>query len=256
MPGTGALLPGQAVDTIRQISFDVVHRLKRAETSEQLFQELQSAGGDFGYDSFIVTGLPQRPSELLADCSLLVGWPLEWAQRYTERDYVRVDPVIEHIRHTIDPFVWSEVAYDRAEPGPARVMNEAPSFGLVDGYCVPVHRIDGREAGVSFGAARLDLSDDARAGLHMIAVYAFSKAASLRSDAAAAPERGASRRCSQREIECMRWAAAGKTSWETSEILTLSQRTVETYLASAAKKLHAVNRVQLIAEALRRGLID
>jgi hypothetical protein len=38
--------------------------------SEQLFQELQSAGGDFGYDSFIVTGLPQRPSELLADCSL------------------------------------------------------------------------------------------------------------------------------------------------------------------------------------------
>jgi hypothetical protein len=29
-----------------------------------------------------------------------------------------------------------------------------------------------------------------------------------------------------------------------------------TYLASAAKKLHAVNRVQLIAEALRRGLID
>jgi hypothetical protein len=36
---------------------------------------------------------------------------------------------------------------------------------------------------------------------------------------------------------------------------TLSQRTVETYLASAAKKLHAVNRVQLIAEALRRGPI-
>jgi hypothetical protein len=37
----------------------------------------------------------------------------------------------------------------------------------------------------------------------------------IASDAAAAPERGASRRCSQREIECMRWAAAGKTSWET-----------------------------------------
>ncbi|MEH3146690.1 MAG: LuxR family transcriptional regulator [Methylobacterium frigidaeris] len=244
------------MDTIRQISFDVVDRLKRAETSEQLFEELRGAGSHFGYDSFIVTGLPQRHRETLSDCSLLIGWPQDWAARYAERGYVHVDPVIERIRHTIDPFVWSEVSYDPSDPGPAQVMNEAPSFGLVDGFCVPIHRINGREAGVSFGAERLDLSGDARAGLHLIAVYAFSKAAAFRSKPSLPQKRGGSLWCSQREIECIKWAAAGKTGWETSEILCLSQRTVEAYLASAARKLRAVNRVQLIAEALRRGLIE
>ena len=49
--------------------------------------------------------------------------------------------------------------------------------------------------------------------------------------------------------------AAGKTSVEIAEILTLSEHTINHYLNRATKKLDAVNRTQAVAKALRLGLI-
>jgi LuxR family quorum sensing-dependent transcriptional regulator len=53
----------------------------------------------------------------------------------------------------------------------------------------------------------------------------------------------------------VRWAASGKSAWDIGAILGLSQRTIEEYLANAALKLGAVNRVQSVAEAIRRKII-
>ena len=61
---------------------------------------------------------------------------------------------------------------------------------------------------------------------------------------------------SPRERECLQWTAAGKTTWEISGILAISQNTIDGYISAAARKLGAVNRTQAVAEALRRGLID
>ncbi len=59
-------------------------------------------------------------------------------------------------------------------------------------------------------------------------------------------------RLSAREVECLRWTAVGKTTWEISVILKLSEHTVTDYLQSAAAKLNAVNRTQAVAEAIRQ----
>ena len=61
---------------------------------------------------------------------------------------------------------------------------------------------------------------------------------------------------SPRERECLQWTAGGKTTWEIAAILEISQNTIDGYIASAARKLGAVNRTQAVAEALRRRLID
>jgi DNA-binding CsgD family transcriptional regulator len=59
----------------------------------------------------------------------------------------------------------------------------------------------------------------------------------------------------QREIDCLNWTAAGKTSVEISDILSLSEHTVNHYLNRATKKLDTVNRTQAVAKALRMGII-
>lgn len=58
-----------------------------------------------------------------------------------------------------------------------------------------------------------------------------------------------------REKECLYWAAEGKTSWETAKILQISKRTVVFHLQNASRKLNAANRQNAIARAVVLGLI-
>lgn len=58
------------------------------------------------------------------------------------------------------------------------------------------------------------------------------------------------------EIACLRMASRGMTSEEIASRSAYQVDTVNTYFKTAARKLGASNRVQGIAEALRRGLID
>lgn len=58
-----------------------------------------------------------------------------------------------------------------------------------------------------------------------------------------------------RERQCLSWTAQGKTSFEISKILGLSEHTVNNYVVSATRKLGASNRAHAIAKALRLELI-
>ncbi|MEZ2131091.1 MULTISPECIES: helix-turn-helix transcriptional regulator [unclassified Sinorhizobium] len=66
---------------------------------------------------------------------------------------------------------------------------------------------------------------------------------------------GPSESLSRREIECLRWSAAGKSSEEIAIILDLSAHTVAGYLKSAMRKLDSVNRMQAVARAYRFRLL-
>lgn len=60
---------------------------------------------------------------------------------------------------------------------------------------------------------------------------------------------------SRREIECLRWSAAGKSSEEIAIILSLSSHTVTAYLKTAMKKLDVTTRVQAVVMAYRLKLL-
>lgn len=57
----------------------------------------------------------------------------------------------------------------------------------------------------------------------------------------------------KREMECISWASEGKTSWEISKILNISERTVNFHLANCIQKTGSVNRQQAIAKCLLQG---
>jgi LuxR family transcriptional regulator, quorum-sensing system regulator CviR len=60
----------------------------------------------------------------------------------------------------------------------------------------------------------------------------------------------------RREREVLQWLQQGKSSWEISKILDLSERTVNFHVYNIMKKIEAVNRPQMLNIALRLGLID
>ena len=60
---------------------------------------------------------------------------------------------------------------------------------------------------------------------------------------------------SNREIECLLWAGAGKTTGEIAGILNVADGTVEEYFKRAAKKLGASTRAQACVRAILAGII-
>ena len=62
-------------------------------------------------------------------------------------------------------------------------------------------------------------------------------------------------RLSKREVECLRWAAVGKTDVEISLILRRSCATVRFHIHNAATKLEAVNRSQTVFKATQLGYL-
>ena len=58
-----------------------------------------------------------------------------------------------------------------------------------------------------------------------------------------------------REVECLSWAAMGKTTWEISRLLRISEHTVVFHLRNACVRLDAVNRQQAIARAIELGVL-
>jgi DNA-binding CsgD family transcriptional regulator len=60
---------------------------------------------------------------------------------------------------------------------------------------------------------------------------------------------------SARELDCLKWIAAGKTAWEASVILGISERTVRFHLNGAREKLNCMTTTQAVAKAVSQQLI-
>jgi DNA-binding CsgD family transcriptional regulator len=61
---------------------------------------------------------------------------------------------------------------------------------------------------------------------------------------------------SARELDCLKWTAEGKTAWEASVILGISERTVRFHLNAAREKLQCATTTQAVAKAVRDNMIE
>ena len=57
-----------------------------------------------------------------------------------------------------------------------------------------------------------------------------------------------------REVECLLWTAHGKTAWEISVILKISEATVNYHLKNAMRKLGVHSKAHAVAKTLILGL--
>jgi DNA-binding CsgD family transcriptional regulator len=60
---------------------------------------------------------------------------------------------------------------------------------------------------------------------------------------------------SPREREVLKWLSLGKTSWDISVILRISERTVNYHVSNIMKKLDVTNRLQAVSEAVNLEII-
>ena len=201
----------------------------------------------FGFSAFAISQYVTREGLEQADL-LLNGLPEGFGQRFITLNYGVTNPISQRARESDEAFFWHDVRYDSAvNPEGHKVMVDAASAGLTDGYCVPVHLPEGGRGLVSFLGSPMPLGDDERLALQAVSFAAHSQVHYLRT-----PDAGkVVARLTAREREVLRWTAAGKTADASAEILGISVRTVEYHLLNAARKLNTANRTHTVVEALR-----
>jgi LuxR family quorum sensing-dependent transcriptional regulator len=233
-------------------AFEFIGNLEDLSTPQEVIDSMARSFALFGFENFIITGLPNL-KERFDQVVLLRKWPLGWFEIYAKEDYVRSDPVIRLCRSTVQPFEWSAAPYDRTtESKAAEVMDRATDFRMRDGFCLPIHGINGYEACLSMSGVDLDLSPRTKPALHLMAMYAFERARQLINPA---PHRSANL-LTPREREALLWAAAGKSAADTAGILGITERTVTAHIVSACQKLDATNKTQAVARAMQYKLIN
>ncbi len=238
-------------------TYDLFRSFDRASTVEDLNACLVRAVARFGVESTFagVIPLPGIGRSAQAAHVLIDRTPQGWTDRYFRVGHLDRDPTIRRLTTDATPFLWSEIEpLYREDPDARRVMDEAGDFRLRQGFTVPLVTLDGRVAGFSFGAERLDLSPELRGMLHLIASYVFGRSLVLSHVA----DEGGGRppvRLTPREREALQWAAAGKSEWEIGTLMAISEHGAEKHLRSVHRKLGAGSRTHAVAEALRRGLI-
>lgn len=169
---------------------------------------------------------------------VVTTFPESWRERYFARESYRHDPVISACIHSVEPVNWKDLA-SRAELGQRqqRVLDEAREHGLTQGLSVPVHGHAGQFSLVSVtspenGSNFDKLVEEYQHEVHLMSIYLHSKMqARISQDAAEQIN------LTSREVECLLWTAHGKTAWEISMILKISEATVNYHLKNAMRKL-------------------
>ncbi|TGN75043.1 LuxR family transcriptional regulator [Bradyrhizobium yuanmingense] len=152
--------------------------------------------------------------------------------------------------------VWEQLAKEYVlQACEQRILEEARQAGLKHGISVPLFGPAGRLSMVSFASC----FDDADPEGHVVRLKALAWHFHIAFAEIAKPSNSA---CdskvslSEREKDCLRWVAKGKSSWEIGKILNISENTVNFHLKNAIRKLGTTNRAHAIAKAIRLGLIS
>jgi DNA-binding CsgD family transcriptional regulator len=194
------------------------------------------------------------PNKSTDVCSLVsvVTYSRLWQQRYFLKKYLIHDPVVCYGRNTDQPFDWANLPTD--DPATKAFLTDALNHDVGrNGLSVPFHGRRGVFSVVSFTS---DLSKDKweaykatnMKNLRLLAVL-IDSASHNNIKLPSLPVH-----LSNREGQCLLWAARGKTYQEIAMILGLALGTVKSNLDTARHKLQCMNLTHAAAVAFATGV--
>jgi DNA-binding CsgD family transcriptional regulator len=173
----------------------------------------------------------------------------DWVSRYVSENYIRLDPVVKHGMMGLLPLDWGSLRGKHRRID--RFFDEAGEYGVgKQGLSFPIRGAHGETAlfSVNSNESSLEWGKRKRALLRDMQIFAYHFHCQILESEGV---RFAGVTLTAREMDCLKWASEGKTSWETGEILGIRSTTVEFYIEQARVKLNAMNKVQAVAKAIR-----
>lgn len=233
-----------------------VERCERSAPISALTAAFQGALEQMGFRYFACCS-HVNPLNPPLNAVVLYNVPSVWAHRYADRDLHKDDPVFRRAERDLLPFHWNRPDF---RAGLAlvqqRILAEAASVGIANGYTVPIH-VPWAAAGPLPASCSVipdsnSIDDRAHRAVQVMAVYLYASAShrpKVKATRANMAPTGAV--LSPRERECLERAAEGKSDWEISQLLGISEHTVHKHVEAAKRRLGVSTRIQAIVWAVQ-----
>jgi DNA-binding CsgD family transcriptional regulator len=183
-----------------------------------------------------------------------IDWPKDWLEFYEQNGFVEHDIMPIEARRRVGPFWFSDIFGSFKLTERQKQLYEAAfAYGWKDAFAVPIHGPGSMQGLVSM-ATRDALAFDATdcAVLEMMARAVWERCRTSVGFGMFDPDRA---RLSPREIECLGWAAAGKSDTEIAILVGIKTATAHFHIEEAKKRLGVRTRVEAVAVAVLHGLV-
>jgi len=219
-----------------------VHLCDQAASPEAIPTILDQFTANIGFDRYLLrTNLRSRsgPSRKLR----VTNYEQTWLSHYQESNYAMVDPAVSHSRDRAGAACLQGLLCESGSRKLRQFNADVRDARLDRGITVPLR--------TSHLAGILNLHASAKAPSfhqikHSVVVFAASLSDMLTRVLVPSDERLEYDKLTFRERQVLFWTSAGKTAWETSVILSISERTVVAHLANSTDSLGCSNRSQLL----------
>ncbi|NKC23127.1 LuxR family transcriptional regulator [Ochrobactrum oryzae] len=196
-----------------------------------------------------------------SDLTVVMTMPTGWAARYSAKNYFVIDPIFQEDA----PYFQNDasgIVRDLKEdankcPDIAELLQDAEKHGLGNIYIAVSARSQKGAVGCTLFSFEIGSDEDREQFVAKLRPRLLSLSGIIHSALCGCKDVATvASLLTPREIDCLRWAANGKTDGEIAEILNIARWTVVTYLQNAKIKLNCSNRTSAVATALSLGLIE
>lgn len=236
-----------------QTLLEIVHYACEASTGDDVYHVLQLIQKAVACPKVIggVAQLSPKGEFKEFNSVINVSYSNEWLYTYGKKDYATVDPVLQSFLSTFQTQIWEQTYKKTSSPKQCEFIEEARSYGLMHGLTTGLSE-RGRRFASFFSFAGGDPRDTQRyKGLVEYLIPYLHRVLIANTHT---PLSNRVKGLSPREITVLMWMKQGKTNWEISRILGVSERTVRFHVEGIFAKLDVSSRTQAVAFAIEQGL--
>lgn len=227
-----------------------------ARTTDELRDALVNFAGRLDFGLVVATLVTERGASPATFVSV-ANTPKGFVEAASSVPDSLRDPVLQGLKTATTPILYDQATYVRA--GATDLWEVQAPFGYRTGIAIRLLLPEKRHLLLGVDRTKPLPTNEVRltrllADLQLLAAHLQHAAVELLAPASEIDTKTVPR-LSHREVEVLRWVAKGKSDWDMSQILGVSEHTIDYYVRQITKKLECRGRHQAVQEAILLGLL-
>ena len=235
-------------DIISEIVSDISSTTNDISLLSVIKKHTSNCGADnFFFGTTLFQNLRSSP-----DLCVLTDYPDEWQQRYHDKNYFDKDITVIHCRQKSTPIIWPTKNKTISNTN-KKIFSESAEFGINSGVSLPFHANNEEHGALATSTPLSYLKSRLTSSKNLFSLQVLGS--TLFDYHRSKIKKNNFIKLTEREKECLKWVAAGKTSWEISKIIGVSERTVTFHIQNSSTKMNTQSRTNAAVIAILNNQI-